>query len=298
MSPTAILVEAGVPPPCVHTRALRRAGLHIAEASCGAEVRRLMSIHRPDAVLVDAAITPSASADVWRALDQSTPSTRVVMFGEFRHDAVRDDAREHGAVCLAPHSEEDLVAAVRELVKRYQTVRHESERLRAELTANMRDFYTRFKRSCVLDNQFLSPPDEGLVVLVAEDEETVRRFLATTLERGGYLVLEARDGKEAVRTLWSYAAAVRLMVLDWAMPGLTGLEIVRTMRKVSPETRLLICTGSPEPVIRRALQGEAVEGILEKPFQPMDLLTEVERQMRVAAPVGAPRSGHAGHWRG
>jgi DNA-binding response OmpR family regulator len=245
-----------------------------------------MTIQRPDAVLMDAGITPAASADVWRALDQSNRAARVVMIGKFRHDAVRAQAREHGAVCLAPQSEEDLVSSVQELIRRYQMGRLETERLHSELESNIRRFQLNAKRAQLLDQHRSHP--EGIVILVAEDEECVRRFLAVTLERRGYLVLEAADGKEAVMALWNYAGVVRLVVLDWAMPGLSGVDVVRMLRRVSPETRLLICTGSPEEVVRSSLRSETVEGVLEKPFLAVDFLETVERQMREAQPAASP----------
>ena len=277
MSATAILIAAESRPPCAPARALRSAGLHVAEAYSGADVKRLLTIQRPDAVLMDAGMTPAASADAWRALDQSPPAGRVVVFGDFHHEAVRALAREHGAICLSPQSEEDLVAAIKELISRYQKARQETERLHSQLAANMREFQVRAMRT--LERK--TPPKDA-VVLVAEDEECVRRFLTAALERSGYVVLEACNGKEAVLALWNYASAVWLVILDWAMPGLSGLDVVRTLRRVSPEARLLICTGSPEETVRSSLRGEAVEGIMEKPFEAMELLDEVERQMRQA----------------
>jgi DNA-binding response OmpR family regulator len=289
MGPTAILVTAEIRPPSARAGALRRAGLRVAEAYSGADVKRLMGIQPPDAVLMDAGITPAASADVWRALDQSDRAARVVVFGKFRHDAVRAHAREHGAICLTPRSEEDLVASIQELIKRYEMGRVKTERLHSELEANMRKFHLNARRSLLLDEG--RAHSEDVVILVAEDEECVRRFLVITLMRRGYLVLEAGDGQEAVLALWNYAGVVRLVILDWAMPGLSGVDVVRTLRRVSPETRLLICTGSPEEVVRYSLHGETVEGILEKPFLAVDFLEAVEQQIsKVQFSVRASRT--------
>ncbi len=288
MCPTAIVVPAQSRPPCASAQALRNAGVRVAEAYSGADVKRFISIQQPDAVLMEAGITPSASADVWRALDQCKPA-HVVVFGDFRDPAVRNHAREHGAVCLAPQSDEDLVAAVQSLVGRYRAARQQSERLRSELSANMRHLQTHM-RQFQLQGQ-ARPPADGLLILVADDEECVRRFFSATLERSGYTALETCDGNEAVRALWNYGDAVRLVILDWAMPGLSGVDVVRSMRKVSPESRILICTGSPEEVVRTALGLESVEGVLEKPFLALDLLEEVDRQLRQAPRPAVSRSG-------
>ena len=259
--------------------------MRVAEAYNGADVKRLMRIQRPDAVLMDATIGPAASADVWRALDQSESGAHVVVFGNFRHESVRTLARDHRAVCLAPQSEEDLVAAIQQLIGRYQTARKKTARLHSELSANVRDFQIQAMRTLV------EPRPRDLVILVAEDEECVRRFFSATLERGGYMVLEAANGDEAVRALWNYAGVVRLVILDWAMPGLTGVEVVRTLRRVSPETRLLICTGSPEEIVRSSLRGETVEGILEKPFLAVELLDEAEKQVNESLLAASPNGG-------
>jgi CheY-like chemotaxis protein len=183
-------------------------------------------------------------------------------------------------VCLAPRTETELVGEIRDLICRWHETAQETRRLHSELQANFAEFQARLKSTIGAGRRFTIPASDGVVVLVADDEDTVRRFLANSLERAGCLVLEAADCKEAIRLLWDYSSSVRLVLLDWAMPGMTGLETVRTMRRVAPEARLLVCTGSPEDSILKALGGEPVEGILEKPFQASELVAEVARHLK------------------
>lgn len=62
------------------------------------------------------------------------------------------------------------------------------------------------------------------------------------------------------------------MLLDWSMPGMTGPEMVETMRKIAPEAKLAVCSGNSAAQIRRSLSGMTVDAILEKPFDTATLL--------------------------
>ena len=77
-------------------------------------------------------------------------------------------------------------------------------------------------------------------ILVVDDEEGVRSFLAEALADEGHAVTEAADGDAAAE--WLRREAFDLMITDLRMPGLDGLELVRIARTKRPEMRVIVLT--------------------------------------------------------
>lgn len=104
-------------------------------------------------------------------------------------------------------------------------------------------------------------------ILIAEDEDQVRRAAVQVLLRKGYNVIEARNGEEAVRIFAGRATAIDLVFLDVSMPGLSGLETLDYLRKVNPNVKVLLSSGYPV---------EAKAGFLAKPYSPRQLVRKLE----------------------
>ena len=112
-------------------------------------------------------------------------------------------------------------------------------------------------------------------ILVAEDEPMVRSFAVRTLEKGGYTVLAASDGEEALRVFEENRTAISLVILDAIMPKLTGHEVYRRIKAVHPETKVIFCTGyDPETAQSSFIVQENV-ALIEKPFDADTLLRAV-----------------------
>ena len=117
----------------------------------------------------------------------------------------------------------------------------------------------------------------ALKVLVCDDERHIVRLIQVNLERQGYEVVTAFDGKEGLEKI--RAEKPNLVVLDVMMPYMDGFEVLKTLRK-EPETENL-------PVIMltaKAQDKDVFEGYhygadmyLTKPFNPMELVTFVKR---------------------
>lgn len=109
------------------------------------------------------------------------------------------------------------------------------------------------------------------VVLVADDESVVRDMARRILEGGGYQVIEAVDGADAV-TILEGGAEVDLLMADLEMPNLAGEEMVRQCRVTHPDLKILYVSG----VIDRLLDARPMlwegEAFLNKPFTPAGLL--------------------------
>jgi len=86
------------------------------------------------------------------------------------------------------------------------------------------------------------------VVLLVDDEESVRRFAGQVLESCGYTVLEASDGRRALEIVKSHAGGIDLLVSDMAMPGLDGKQLAEYLRRQNPRLKVLFVSGHPSDV--------------------------------------------------
>lgn len=131
----------------------------------------------------------------------------------------------------------------------------------------------------------LVPELRAATVLLAEDEDAVRRLARRILEREGYIVLEARDGEEALELCSTPGRQIDLVLSDVVMPRLGGRELVERCQALFPRCRALLMSGytNDELVRRDVLDSRAV--FLAKPFTPDALVSKVREAM--AAPVAS-----------
>ncbi len=108
------------------------------------------------------------------------------------------------------------------------------------------------------------------VVLVAEDELVVRRLTRAALERGGYAVLEASNGVEALAVSARTAGPIHLLVTDVIMPQMSGADLANRIREARPGIRVLFLSGYASDVLS-AHGGIGDARFLQKPFRPAEL---------------------------
>jgi CheY-like chemotaxis protein len=118
-------------------------------------------------------------------------------------------------------------------------------------------------------------------ILLVDDDPAVRDVTAAMLEDLGYTVIEADDGAAAIELL-SKGIRVDLMLADFAMPGMTGGELIRQVSESRPGLPVLLVTGNAD---ERALEAVGEDRLVLKPFRT----EELARKMRVA--LGGPDSG-------
>jgi PAS domain S-box-containing protein len=109
-------------------------------------------------------------------------------------------------------------------------------------------------------------------VLVVDDDPDVRRFIVDLLEDSGYGVVSAVDGPQGLEAL-EKQGPFALLLLDFAMPGMTGSEVARTVRANNPEQQILMMTGYLEH--EAVLSELGAQPMLQKPFDPSELLFRV-----------------------
>lgn len=121
-------------------------------------------------------------------------------------------------------------------------------------------------------------------ILVAEDEKMARFALHTSLVSWGYEVIEAEDGKTALEILESEDCP-GMAILDWAMPGINGLEVCKKIREVEKDREkyvyIIFVTGKQE--FENMVEGfeAGVDDYIIKPFEPMELRARVKAGVRI-----------------
>ncbi len=112
-------------------------------------------------------------------------------------------------------------------------------------------------------------------VLVAEDDETIRSLAVRMLEEGGYTVLVAADGEEAMRLFEMHAGDIDLALLDVVMPKMGGREVFHRLRTMRPNITILFSTGyAPSSVHSRFVLEQNLDLII-KPYVRQSLLRKV-----------------------
>jgi len=112
-------------------------------------------------------------------------------------------------------------------------------------------------------------------ILIVEDDEDVRALIGHKLRRAGYEVTEASDGEQGLAA--ARAGAPALIVLDWMMPKLTGIEVCAEIRADStlPQPRILLLTAKSQASDIALAMSTGVDAYLIKPFRANDLLDRV-----------------------
>ncbi len=132
-------------------------------------------------------------------------------------------------------------------------------------------------------------------VLLVEDEPAQREVLAYNLEAEGFQVRQARDGEEAL--LLIAEEAPDLILLDWMMPHVSGLEVCRRL-KMRPETRgipvIMLSARSEEVDKVRGLEMGADDYVI-KPYSVVELMARLKAHLRRARPASV---GVALEWGG
>jgi len=126
----------------------------------------------------------------------------------------------------------------------------------------------------VTDALFASPKAAPASVLVVDDEETVRRFVARVLQEAGCDVVTAADGPEAI-AIAEGAGTIDLLVTDLMMPQMNGDELARRLRKRDGDLPVLYLTGFSDRLFAERMTLWDREAFLDKPCTINGLLEAV-----------------------
>ncbi len=111
-------------------------------------------------------------------------------------------------------------------------------------------------------------------ILLAEDEDAMRTYLARALTNAGYDVVAVDRGTAALPLLQS--ESFDLLLSDIVMPEMDGIELAQRCAEVSPETKVMFITGFAAVTLKASREAPQAK-VLSKPFHLKDLVLEVER---------------------
>lgn len=115
---------------------------------------------------------------------------------------------------------------------------------------------------------------QGLM-LVVDDEPMVRVLAKRILEKFGFQVMTAEDGRQAIEIFQPHAAEFVAVLLDVTMPNLDGTQVFRRLRQLRPDLKVILSSGYDERQATRHIARDELAGFLPKPYMPMDLIDRV-----------------------
>ncbi|WP_199348324.1 response regulator [Microcoleus sp. FACHB-SPT15] len=120
------------------------------------------------------------------------------------------------------------------------------------------------------------PIGNGELILVADDETSIREIIKTLLEAFKYRVLLANDGIEAIALYAQHKEEISVVLLDLMMPSLDGSTTIRTLHKMNPQVKIIASSGlmSNHEIIQTL--DNSVEAFLQKPYTSDDLLKKLQ----------------------
>jgi CheY-like chemotaxis protein len=126
-------------------------------------------------------------------------------------------------------------------------------------------------------------------VLLVEDDETVRQVTRRALEEGGYRVLEAANGADALAQLSGTDGRIGLVLTDVVMPGMSGRELAERLAELRPGTPVLFTSGYTDgDIVRRGLL-DPEAAFVQKPFAPETILRLVRERLEGASLPTTPQ---------
>ncbi len=114
-------------------------------------------------------------------------------------------------------------------------------------------------------------------ILLVDDEELVRNMILNRLEVLGYDTITASDGEEGARIFQTRSNEIDLVLLDFAMPKMNGIEAFGELIRIKPDVKVILTSGYTEDVVMRSFPGQRPAGVLHKPYKIEALKAELER---------------------
>jgi two-component system cell cycle response regulator CpdR len=114
-------------------------------------------------------------------------------------------------------------------------------------------------------------------ILLAEDDESLRKFLAQALVRAGHDVTDFGDGSEAWECLKGYR--FDLLLTDIVMPGMDGIELAKRAAEMNAALKIMFITGFAAVALHPSSQAPKQAKVLSKPFHLREIVAEIDRMI-------------------
>jgi len=123
------------------------------------------------------------------------------------------------------------------------------------------------------------PMGQGELILIVDDEASVRNIAKATLETYNYRVITAVDGADGIASFVEHKAEIRLILTDNSMPVMDGLAMLRAIQKLKPDAKVISASGSNVTDMKKNLLDGFVTCFLPKPFTAEQLLRAVRETL-------------------
>ncbi|HEY2836927.1 MAG TPA: response regulator [Rhizomicrobium sp.] len=117
-------------------------------------------------------------------------------------------------------------------------------------------------------------------ILLAEDDESLRKFLAAALVRAGHAVTDFGDGGDAFECLKGFT--FDLLLTDIVMPGMDGIELAKRAVEINGTLKIMFITGFAAVALHPASEAPKQAKVLSKPFHLREIVAEVDRMLAAA----------------
>lgn len=130
-------------------------------------------------------------------------------------------------------------------------------------------------------------------ILVVDDEAFVRLGAKSILERYGYTVYTAEHGKEGVDLFRVMGKKISAVILDMTMPVMSGAETFRELKRIDPETPVILSSGYNEVEAVQRFTGKGLAAFIQKPYSAASLVESVRRVLEEARDAGGESDSQA-----
>lgn len=242
----------------VLTKYLSLKGHNVLTAPDGFNAIALVKNNLPDAVILDIKLPYADGKTVLKKIKEISRSIIVIILTGYEDDSMSDYYRDMGANLFISKSEgmSNIVEKIESLIGLKEDL--ETPSSQDVLTENISD-----------SDKNLMNDEKMKKILVADDEDNIRKVLARFLSKLNYRVLEAKDGKEVLEIIEK--EDIFFLLLDIAMPGLNGIDILNYLNSSGKKINVVMITGNEdEEVARQTLKLGAVD-YFKKPINLKNL---------------------------
>jgi CheY-like chemotaxis protein len=123
----------------------------------------------------------------------------------------------------------------------------------------------------------MSPAQESKgTILVIDDEEIVRRTAHTALQRSGFRVMTAENGRDGVELFRTWMDQISAILLDLTMPLMSAEETLERLREIRPDVPVVLTSGYNQQDALRRFDSKILAGFLQKPFTSAELTRRMQ----------------------
>ncbi len=120
--------------------------------------------------------------------------------------------------------------------------------------------------------------DEGIKILICEDEGSIRKFININLCINGFTVIEADSGEAALEMIDKHNPMI--VILDIMLPGIDGFEVCQRIRESRPEIIIIMLTARGQDMDKIMGLGLGADDYMVKPFNPLELVARIKAILR------------------